>query len=377
MANDLEKVKAKILVRALKIFRSQSVLPLLVNRNITEDGAQRGDTINVPVPNTLQATDVVPSHVPPANQDTGLTTVPVTLDQWKEVFFHLTDKDMGDIDASKTFLPMQVESAIEALARAVNGSIFEKYKQVYNWLGTPGVTPFATTETAIQARRIMSQKNIPTDKRVFVLDPVATANALTLPAFQDVDKAGKTSVKIEGELGRFFGFDFFEDNAAPVHTKGAAGTILVDQATSVFGLKGVHVDGVTALPVKGDVFTVAGDSQTYVVTGTSALDTGDADIYFEPKAKTAWADNAVLTFKADHQVNLALHRDAIAFAMRNLVSSTIDYKLGSEMMSMRDPETGLVMRLEITRQHKQTRWSVDMLWGSSLVRPEAALRVAG
>ena len=44
---------------------------------------------------------------------------------------------------------------------------------------------------------------------------------------------------------------------------------------------------------------------------------------------------------------------------------------------MRDPVTGLVVRLEIVRQNKQTMWEFDMLYGMKLVRPEYAARLAG
>lgn len=377
MANNLNALMPKILARALLYLRSQTVMPNLVNRDVANIGALKGNTIDVPIPTDIDAVDVVPSHVPPANTDETPTTVPVTLNNWKEAPFHLTDLEMGQIDASGTYLPMAVEAAVESLARAVNSSIFNEYKRVYNYIGTAGTTPFATTADVINARKIMAYENVPTGNRNFVLDPVATANALGLAAFQDVDKAGKTQVKIEGELGRFFGFDFFEDNAVPTHTKGAVGTILIDQANVAIGDEAVHLDGVTTAPVIGDVFTVAGDTQTYVVTSVGALATADIDIGFAPKAKVAWADNAAVTFKNTHVANLAFHRDAIAFAMRPLALTMADMELGTQMISMQDEKTGLTMRLEVSRQHKQTRWSVDILYGIRMVRPELAVRVAG
>jgi hypothetical protein len=47
------------------------------------------------------------------------------------------------------------------------------------------------------------------------------------------------------------------------------------------------------------------------------------------------------------------------------------------MMSVTDPETGLSMRLEISRQYKQTVWEFDVLWGVEMVRPKWVIRVAG
>ena len=72
-----------------------------------------------------------------------------------------------------------------------------------------------------------------------------------------------------------------------------------------------------------------------------------------------------MTVKANHVVNLAFHRDAFALAMRPLQGATQGDGYGNQMVSMTDPQTGLSMRLEVSRQHKQIVYSLDALWGSS------------
>ena len=42
-----------------------------------------------------------------------------------------------------------------------------------------------------------------------------------------------------------------------------------------------------------------------------------------------------------------------------------------------DPQTGITLRLEVSRQYKQVVWEFDLLWGSKLIRPELATRIAG
>ena len=60
--------------------------------------------------------------------------------------------------------------------------------------------------------------------------------------------------------------------------------------------------------------------------------------------------------------------------MRPLSSDTAD---GARIMSLTDPVTGLSLRLEVSRQHKQTAWEFDVLFGVQTVRPEFAVRLAG
>jgi hypothetical protein len=188
-------------------------------------------------------------------------------------------------------------------------------------------------------------------------------------------------VKIEGELGRKYGFDWYTDDQVLTHTTGAAGTPLLDAATArAVGIKTLHMDGFTTKPSVGDVFTIAGDSQTYAVTAATDLVGTDSDVSFEPGLKVAIPavdGNEAVTFKASHVVNLAFHRDAFAHAMRPLAQSTQEFELGSRISSLTDPKTGMSMRLSLVRRHMAVEWIFDALWGNALVRPELAVRVAG
>jgi hypothetical protein len=76
-------------------------------------------------------------------------------------------------------------------------------------------------------------------------------------------------------------------------------------------------------------------------------------------------------------VNLVFHRDAFAFANRPLVATTLDVQLGNQIIAMTDPQTGVTLRLEVSRQYKQTVWELDILWGAELIRPALAARILG
>ena len=80
------------------------------------------------------------------------------------------------------------------------------------------------------------------------------------------------------------------------------------------------------------------------------------------------------SFEPSHKVNLAFQRDAIAFVNRPLADIQ---GLGNIITSNTDPVSGLSLRLEISRQHKQTKWAFDILFGGKVIRPECAVRVAG
>lgn len=381
MANTLSAVLPKLLARVMKATRpAMSILPL-VNKDWSNELAQKGDIINVPLSVPMTATDVSPSTAAaPTPTDVTPTTVPITLDQHRHIAFSLTDKELTQIDADQNFIPGQAEEALIGIFTDMTNTVFGLYKKVYNYSGTAGTTPFASTSDLInEVSRKMTQFNTPNRERRFVLDPFATEKAKNLASFQDMDKAG-SSIKIDGLLGRKLGFDFYEDQNVPFHTTGAAGTFLLDDTVArAVGIKTLHMDGATTKPSVGDIFTIAGDTQTYTVTASTTLVGTDTDVSFEPGlvvAIPAADGNEAVTFKASHRVNLAFVKPAFALAIRAM-GVPGGFTGGNIIDQQVDPETGMVARAEIMRANKLTVWDFDVLFGVGAPRPAFACRLAG
>lgn len=388
MANTLDDIMPKILARSLSVLRERCVMPRIVNGDYSAEAAEKGDTIDVPVPTAVGTRSVAPSNTPPASTDATPTKVQIALDNWKQNDpFALSDKDLVEIDANAHYLPMQVGEAIKALANLINTSIHSQYKGIYGFAGTAGTTPFATTiAAATEVRKILNQQLCPRTDRRLVLDFTAEANALALAQLSDAEKIGSSDVRIEGEIGRKLGMDWYADDAVQTHTAGTITTGLIAKAATAQAVGDKTIQCTTAASTgacalkEGDIITFAGHTQTYVLTAdaTQASAATDVTLNIYPGLKVALAGSEAVTVKASHTVNLAFHRDAFAYATRPLVAATnLVGDLGSKIVSMQDPDTGLVMRLEVSRQHKQVVWEFDVLWGAKLVRPELACRLAG
>lgn len=386
MANNYDTIMPKILARALLALRERMVMPRLVNADYSAEAKKLGATIDVPISAVKTVGDVVPSNTPPVPTASTITTVQVPLDQWKKVDFFLTDQDLLKIDTQGTFMPLEMTEAVNALARYCNAYLLGLYPDVYGWTGTAGTTPFATTVTdATNSRKQLNIQMAPKEGRRGVLDFTAEANALALAQFSDAEKVGSATVKLEGEIGRKFGIDWVADDQVLTHIAGTVGgvggtptttkaaTVVAVGATSV-----VLTTGATnALALKrGDIITFAGDAQTYAVgADAAAAATADKAITISPPLKKALAGGEAVTVKATHVVNLVFHRDAFAFAQRTLLSD--GGGLGSKILTMTDPQTGISLRLEISRQYKQTVWELDILFGGKCVQPAYAERLAG
>lgn len=321
--NDLSKVVDKLLAQGLLALRGTCVMPRLVNSDYSNLAAQQGASIDVPIPSAIKAQAVTPGATSQDTGDISPVSATIKLDRWMEAPFYLTDKDL--MEANRGVIPMQASEAVKAIANDVNATLLGLGRKFYGMVGTPGTTPFSTVVDATNARKVLNRQLAPVNDRRIVLDPDAEAAALGLSGFADVSKSGDARPIIDGTIGRKYGFDWAMDQQVPtfeasVMTEGAltvnganeagAQVVSLAKATNAAGLK------------EGDILTIAGDAQTYVVM-------------------------EAVTVSGSHVMNLAFHRDAIAFATRPLMDSANG--LGNLIQSAVDPVSGLSLRLEVSR----------------------------
>lgn len=221
--------------------------------------------------------------------------------------------DKDLMEANRGVIPMQASEAVKAIANDVNATLLGLGRKFYGIVGTPGTTPFSTVVDATNARKVLNRQLAPVNDRRIVLDPDAEAAALGLSGFADVSKSGDARPIIDGTIGRKYGFDWAMDQQVPSFEA----SVMTEGALTVNG---------------------ANEAGAQVVS-------------------------------------LAFHRDAIAFATRPLMDSANG--LGNLIQSAVDPVSGLSLRLEVSREHKRTRFSYDILYGADVVRRELGCRIAG
>ena len=255
-------------------------------------------------------------------------------------------------------------------------------------IGTAGEVPFQTVESpsevwhganaAIAARKLLNLAAAPKAGRFAVIDYEMEANALGLPQFHDAQRAGSASVPMEGEIGRKFGIDWFSNDLLPRNRASIARTRFAARIEADANGGDLQI---AATKVKiGDVIIVGSGrtSSTHQVTTSRPANSGKhAAITVTPVFSQAIEPNTQVAVMRPYRVGVVMHRDAVALAMRPLTVAGLETAVGSQMMSVSDPETGLSLRLEVTRQYKQTMWEFDILWGVKLVRPALVVALHG
>lgn len=384
MPNSLANLTPQILADILSVLRENSVMPRLVNNSYSPEAAARGSTIDINDLADLETYDITPGATPAPGviSDIEATKKQIVLDQFKGVTFVLTDKEIYEIQNGTR--PRAIEKAVKSLANTIDLSILNLYKEVYNFVGSAGTTPFGTsTKEAQDAARVLTTNLADKDMRRLVLDEFAYANALGLDVLQKVNESGNSEALREGMITRALGFDWFEDQNVPTHTSTATGTYAIDATAAVGATSIVVDDGAGAAPTApavGDIFTIAGDPQNYVVTSVTAATptANETTLGVSPAIQVQAVDGTLLTFQttaATAQVtNLAFHMEAFAFASRPMLDLETP---GSLIQTLNDPISGLSMRYEIQREWKRTVFSIDCLYGVKAIRPQLACRVFG
>jgi hypothetical protein len=383
VANSLTNVLPQLLAQGLVALRQNAIMPRLVNTGYSPTAGSKGSTVDIPVSSAITANTVAPATTGQAVSDVSPTNKQIVLDQWKEAAFTLSDKEREE--AMSGTIPLQATEAIKALANAVDQYILGKYTGIYAFGGVGGTTPFSSNLSEyVNARKELNRNLSDPDPRYCVIDEDADANALQLSNLLQADQRGDQETIVNGRIGRILAAQWFLDQNVPTHTAGTLSdgsgkTALVNVALAA-GVTTMNLDNssLTGTIVEGDVFSFAGHSGTYVATTAVITAAGnDADaVTFTPALRAAAADNEVVTFQDTHVVNLLFHRDCFALATRPLMDNDAS-ELGSLIMSDVDETSGLTLRLEISRQHKQTRFAYDILYGAALVRPEFGARILG
>ena len=375
--NDIAAVTPQLLAQALLSLRNFNVLPMLVNTDYSTMFAEKGDTVDIPTPGAVAVQDVAPSNTPPVTADDNSTKTQVPLDQWKEAPFYMDDKDMQSV--MDGYFPRKASYAIASLINEVNDHVARtsaiglftspKSTNVGSWK----TTPFGTANDISDATKVRAQLNrqmAPMMDRSAVLDPTASANALTQRPFNDISWAATPSAIMEGDIQKKFGIRWYEDQQ--VAGNNSPGAVAVNDSSKLAaGISTATIDGAGAGNVRvGDFFMFAsGDTDVKVVTAVNSA----TSIDFFPALSGEVADDVVLTFGGG-AANLVFQRDAIAFVNRPLMDVE---GMGNVIQTAQDPVTGLTIRLEVSREHKRTRWSFDMLYGCRVIRPELGVVLLG
>lgn len=336
---------------------------------------QRGDTISIRKPSTFTV-----ANAPATAEDLATETSSITLNQWKEVKFKLSDKELAF--TQQRIIEEHIAPASYAIANYVDADLCGLYTDVGNGVAYGGSSALADIGNV---RKGMRDNKVPFDGRLHLMvDSTVESDFVTDSAFSQHQGAGQSGVdtQMTGTLGRKLGYEIFANQNVKAHTGGTA----TDLALAV---NGAHAKGVTSLAVDsgtgsqtfkaGDTFSIAGDSQKYAITADVTLSSGAGTLSISPALQVAVSGSEVVTADATDDfsgVNIGFHRNAFALALAPLPDQ-LPRNLGAQVATVSNPKSGLAIRsrLYYVGNSSEVHVALDVLYGYKTLDPNLAYRL--
>lgn len=345
-----------------------------VHRGYDKSPQSEGSTISIKRPSTFTA-----QSAPSAAQNLTASEVQITLDQWKEVKFVLTDKELTY--TGQQIIADHIRPAAYALADNIDSALNALYAKV-PWYVVNSSPLVASDITAVRALMFNNQVPFKDPSMLHMqLSGTQEAEALNLTAFSQWQGAGAAGADTQamGLLGQKYGFNIFANQNVPTHTAGvsadATGALTADAA---LGATTIAFDSVTSAGTfkAGDTFLLAGDTQRYTFTANYTASAGavtSAAIFPALKAAHLTGDVITITLVSGEQ-GLAFHRNAFALAMAPL--SDMAKNLGAQVATATDPITGLTLRSRVyyVGNDSAVHVALDVLYGVKCLDPNLACR---
>lgn len=302
-ANDLDAFIPEFWAQeSLAVLEESLVAANLVHRDFENTLAQMGDTVNCRRPNRFEPfrkdlTDNV------TIQDATATNVPVVLNQHVHTSFLIRD---GEESKSMTDLITEyIGPAVKGMARWTDRMVLGQYGQfVHNNAGQLGGLSGTTAKSyVIAARKRAETLKWPDEIRPMIVNQNAEANLLNTDLFVSSEKAGNSTALETADMGRKFGFRFYQTQQMGLIVSGNT------KRTGAVNLAAGYAAGSTVLVVDGFTGTIAAGSGIsidgyphWVVSSTATL--GNATgITISRGLPAAVLDNAVIDVYTPGAVN--------------------------------------------------------------------------
>lgn len=351
-----------------------------VQRDATAQSGAVGQAVRSPVVPAATLEDITPGNDPADSGDQNIGFVDLTIQKSKAYPIRWTGEEQLSLTKDgviNTVLRDQFSQAFRTLANAVEADLGALYIGASRAYGTAGTTPFATADDMTdlaEMNRILDENGAPQSGRVMIVGSAARAK---LEGKQSqlfkVNEAGDAGAMLrQRQMRQLHGFVMGTSAGIAAHTKGTGANWLVN-GTPAVGATVITTDGGTGTVLPGDVVTIAGDANKYVVTAALA---GGSFTIAAPGLRVAPADNAAITVGNNYTGNMAFSQNAALLAARTPAMPEGGDE-ATDVTTVQDPVSGLVFQIAMYKQYRRVKYEVGLAWGTKMVKPEHAALLLG
>jgi hypothetical protein len=395
---------------ALALLENNLVLGGLVHRGYedefdkTTNGYKCGSSVTIKKP----ARYTVRSGATASIQDSveGTTTITVDVQEGVDFQFNSTDMTMKVGQFSDRYL----KSAMIQLANSVDSKIAALYKDVWNWVGTPGQVINSFTDFALGPQRL-DEMAVPQGDRFAALSPADNWGLLGSFTGLYIQDTASSALK-KAKLPMIGNVDPYMTQNVQVHTTGTRDdttpTVNGNQSTTYAASKDTGTMSLlcqafdaTSTLTKGDVFTIAecyavnpvtkavqSYLQQFVVKAAATASGGAVTLTISPPIITSGAYQTVSLLNGTtaskaivnvgaastgYNQNLIAHKNAFS-----LVVVPMEIPSGAVNVQ-RVSQNGLSVRMipYYDGTNDIDNWRLDILYKATTIYPDLATRISG
>ncbi|AUZ58723.1 hypothetical protein PRJ_2120 [Pseudomonas sp. XWY-1] len=338
--NDLSKIQTEtFLPQILARMDERTPLVRLITINTADESKRKGEVLTVKKPQYIEGVrhqTAEPSIADDINADT------VKLELTEHIYLETQVSDRELAGTIPGFLPDSILAMADAMGRDVNQKVMNLQKQVARASGIVDSVNERSKYDMIVGRQTCNKMKIWDNKNLVLSNDTSGELIKVFTAGSDAKS------ETEGNLGRKYGFDTYEDNVVGIHEAGTASQDLSLKVSvdSAVGSTLLIVNGATpgATFNEGDFLTIAGVSQTFAVKASVDADgAGNASIYVtEPVTRLIQAGSSVKV-AGDHRQDIAFHPSAFMIGFRLL--EPVANPGNATISTMIHPETGMPVRM--------------------------------
>jgi len=375
--NNLTLLVPAIIATIQETARNSGFIFNAVTRDQRHEAVAKGQTISYPGLPNITAIDVVPANVSP--QAAGLTgfVKNMTLNQQKAGQFDITGEDykgLADLGPNYQFeaLNLAVAAVIDAAAGFAFGLMDVGAGGAF---GTVGTDPFATNPNIlVDSWKSLADDKAPDSNRIAVMGTNDYASASKLTQFQKLNEAPRDTDWASGRLGMLSNFRTgYDQVVGGQHTAGSGSGYLINNGPGyAAGVRVLTVGTGTLAFNPGDVVTIAGS----FIPGTATLyqyvveSLSGTTLTLTRGLLTAVANAAAVTKIATHFASSMVGHPAATYFSIRPSATPPDGDQATIDTIVRDPITGIALRLAYYKQYHQNMWEVSAVYGGAVRRPE-------
>lgn len=317
----------------------------------------------------VAAEDITAGQLPADDGDQNVGNVTVAITKSRVVPFRWTGEEQKGVNNGPGYAAIrrdQITQAFRTLVNEIEVFVGALAVGASRASGTAGTTPFASDlSDPANVRKILSDNGAPLSTLQMVIDTTAGAKMRSLTQLTKANEAGTVELREQGILLDVANFKIRESAGVAIHTAGTGASYLINGALAK-GATSLLIDTGTGTIVAGDIVTIAGDTNKYVVTTTLS---GGTVVIAAPGLRQAAADNAALTVGAAYTSNLAFSRNAIVLATRMPALPT-EGDMAVDRITLVDDRSGLAFEVAMYAQYRRIRYEVALAYGASVIKPE-------